>query len=76
MQILWSHTKTTIKLEEFCYDLNEKLITAASTLDDSVSEINLSTNQEVGYLASELFQLKLAIVPKGIFQQLGTISHH
>ena len=37
------------------HDINEKLITATNTLDDSVLEVNLTNNQEVGYRASEKF---------------------
>ena len=37
------------------HDINEKLITATNTLDDSVLEVNLTKNQEVGYRASEKF---------------------
>ena len=31
------------------------MITATNTLDDSVLEVNLTKNQEVGYRASEKF---------------------
>ena len=51
-------------------NINEKfgiLITSTNTLNDSVLEINLSKNQEVGYLTSESFQMKMPI--NVIFQQ-------
>ena len=53
-------------LEKFYHDLNEKLITTTNT---SVFDVNLSKDQNVGYLTSESFQLKLTTVTKGIFQQ-------
>ena len=35
---------TRINLEKFYHDLNEKLITATNTLEDSAWEVNLSKN--------------------------------
>ena len=58
-----------MNLEKLNHDLNETLITATNALDDSMFDVNLSKNLEVGYLALESFQLKLSTVTKGIFQQ-------
>ena len=58
-----------MNLEKLYHDLNKTLITATNALDDSMFDVNLSKNLEVGYLALESFQLKLSTVTKGIFQQ-------
>ena len=51
-------------------NINEKfiiLITSTNNLNDSVLEVNLSKNQEVGCLTSESFQVKMST--NVIFQQ-------
>ena len=46
---------------KFYHDLKEKLITASSTLEDFVWEVN--------YVTWEPFQLKLSTLTRGIIQQ-------
>lgn len=43
---------TRINLEKFYHDLNEKLFIGTNTLEDSAWDVNLSENQEIGYLSS------------------------
>ena len=54
MQNLCSQVIARISLEKFCHNLNKKLITVTNNLEDSGREVNLSKNQEVGYLSSEI----------------------
>lgn len=61
--------QTGYRKQKLYHDLNERSNFATNTLDDSVSEVNLTKTQEVAYLTSESFQLKLLTVTKGMFQQ-------
>ena len=49
---MYYQVMTRINVEKFYHDLKEKSITATNTLEESACEVNISKDQEVGYLSS------------------------